>query len=111
MLIAATWVSLRLIVLFPAIAVGASGARPANAFADTNGYDLRLFAIFLLAFIPMIAFSVLIFIALGRGIMAPSSPLSVVGVIVSAVFGTVVEALGIVVASHIYLAIGRKVRG
>lgn len=111
MLIAVTWVSMRLIVLFPAIAVGASGAMAANAFTDTQGYDLRLLAIFLLAFIPMIALSILITVALGRGIMVHDSGLSLVDGITDAVLGTIVEALGVVIASHIYLAIGRKVQG
>ena len=105
------WLSLRLILLFPAIAVGASGAKAANALADTKGYDFRLIAIFLLAFIPFIAVSILVTIALGRGIMVRGSTLSVVFNVFGAVFGTVVEALGDIIASHIYLAIGRKVRG
>lgn len=109
-LLAAAWLSLRLIVLFPAIAVGASGAKPANAFADTKGYDLRLAAIFLLAFIPFFAVTILIVMALGRGIMAHGSTLSVVSRFLSSIFATIAEALGVVVASHIYLAIGRKLR-
>jgi hypothetical protein len=110
-LIAVFWLALRLIVLFPAIAVGAPGAKAGNAFADTNGYILRLTAIFLLAFIPLIAVAVLITLALGRGVMLHGSALSVIYVVFSAVLGTIVEALGVVIASHIYLAIGRKVWG
>ena len=110
-LLAVFWLSLRLIVLFPAIAVGASGAKAANAFADTKGYDFRLIAIFLLAFMPFIAVSILVTIALGRGIMVRGSTLSVVYSMFGAVFGTIVEALGVIIASHIFLAIGRKVRG
>ena len=110
-LLVAFWLALRVIVLFPAIAVGAPGAKPGNAFADTKGYDLRLVAIFLLAFIPLIAVAILTTIALGRGVMVRGSALSVVYGVFSAVLGTIVEALGVVIASHIYLAIGRKVRG
>jgi len=110
-LIVVFWLSLRLIVLFPAIAVAAPGAKAGNAIADTKGYDLRLMAIFLLAFIPLIAVAVLITVALGRGIMVHGSALSIVYSMISGVLGTVVEALGVVIASHIYLAIGRKVRG
>jgi len=110
-LIVVFWLFLRLIVLFPAIAVGASGATAGNAFADTKSYDFRLIAIFLLAFIPLIAVAVVVTILLGRGVMMHRSTLSVVFDVFGAVLGTVVEALGVVLASHIYLAIGRKVRG
>lgn len=110
-LVAVFWLSLRLIVLFPAIAVRAPGARGGNAFADTKGYDFRLIAIFLLAFIPLIALSILVTIALGRGALVRGSALSIVYGAFGTVFATITEALGVVIASHIYLAIGRKVRG
>lgn len=110
-LVAVFWLSLRLIVLFPAIAVGAPGAKAGNAFADTKGYDFRLTAIFLLAFIPLIVVAVLITLALGRGVLVRGSALSIIYGAFGAVFATITEALGVVIASHIYLAIGRKVRG
>jgi len=109
--VAAIWLALRLIVLFPAIAVRAPGAKATNAFADTKGFGLRLIAIFLLAFIPLVAVAVLSTTALGRGIMVRGSALSVISIVFGAVLGTLVEALGVIVASHIYLAIGRRVRG
>ena len=37
--------------------------------------------------------------------------LGVLAIVFGAVLGTLVEALGVIVASHIYLAIGRRVRG
>jgi len=110
-LIAALWLFLRLIVLFPAIAVGTPGARAGNALADTKRHDVRLFAIFVLAFIPMVAVAILVTLGLGRGIMRHHSALWLADRIVGAVVGSVVEILGVVIASHIYLAIGRKVRG
>ena len=109
--IVAIWIAIRLIVLFPAIAVEAAGANAANAFADTKSYDLRLLAILLVSFIPWIAVSVFLVLALGRGIRVPGSLPSMISLIVGAVIAVAVEAMGVVIASHVYLAIGRKVRG
>jgi hypothetical protein len=110
-LIVSIWFSMRIIVLLPAIAVGASGAGPANAFADTKGYDLRLLAIFSLAFMPMLALAIPATIALGNEMMRHRGGASVLPDIVFAFFGTAAEALGVVIASHIYLAIGRRIYG
>jgi hypothetical protein len=107
--LAAVWLPLRLMVLFPAIAVGANGATAANAFADTKGYGLRLFAIVILASIPVIVAGVLIVLVLGRGAMTRGSVLFVVGDVLSALMGTFVMAISVVIASHVYLAIGRTV--
>lgn len=46
-------VSIRLAILFPAIAVDAPGATPANAWADSNGHGWRIFIIFALAAVPL----------------------------------------------------------
>ena len=48
-------VALRLTVLFPAIAVDAPGATAANSIADTRGFALDIFVIYLLAFLPILA--------------------------------------------------------
>jgi hypothetical protein len=108
--LAAVWLPLRLMVLFPAIAVGASGATAANAFADTKGYGLRLFAIVILASIPVIVVGVLAALALGRGAMTRGSVPFVIGDVLGALMGTFIMAISVVIASHIYLAIGRTVR-
>lgn len=90
-LVVAFWLSLRLIVLFPAIALGAPGAKAANAFADTKGCDFRLIAILLLTFIPFIVVAILVTIALGRGAMVRGSALSIVygafGVVLATITG------------------------
>jgi hypothetical protein len=106
----ALWLLLRLIVLLPAVAVRAKGATAAHAFADTKGYGARLFAIFVLAFILPIAVGILTTLALGRGLMVRGSVPFVIGDITSALNGTFMETLGVVIASHVYLAIGRTVR-
>jgi hypothetical protein len=107
---AVVWLLLRLVVLFPAIAVGAKGASAVHALADTRGHGARLLAIFILAFLPALALGVPITLVLGRGAMIPSSVPFVIGDVVSALMGTFVETLGVVIASHVYMAIGRTVR-
>jgi hypothetical protein len=104
---ALVWLGLRLIVLFPAIAIRAKGTVLGDAFADTKGHSPRVFAIFILAFIPPIALGLLITLGLGHGIMVRGSAL---GDIFSALIGTFVTALSVVIASHIFLAFGRTVR-
>jgi hypothetical protein len=106
----AVWLPLRLIVLFPAVAVRAKGATLAHAFADTKGYGLRLLAIVILAIIPLIVIGILIALVLGRAAMVPGSPLFVIGEIIGALTNTFFTALSVVIASHVYLAIGRTVR-
>jgi hypothetical protein len=71
-LIVAIAVSLRLSVLFPAIAVEAPGATAPNAIADTRGQALRLLAIFFLALLPWFAAVMGVVILLGRA----SAPLA-----------------------------------
>jgi hypothetical protein len=108
--VVAIWLSLRLVVLFPAIAVGAKDASASHAFAITKGYGARLFAIVMLAYFLPLAVGILIVLALGRGLMVRGSVPFVIGDIVSALNATFMETLGVVIASHVYLAIGRTVR-
>jgi len=107
---AAVWVLLRLIVLFPAIAVRAQGAAAGNAFADTKGYGPRLFAIFILSFIPVMVMGAVLALSFGRGAMVRGSALYVVADVIQSIMAVLVEAVGVVIASHVFLAIGRKVR-
>jgi len=108
-LIAIIYCWLRLIVLFPALAVSAAGAKPANAFADTQGFSLRLLAIVVLTFIPLMILVVLTTLALGRRMVA-FTPMFVLSDALGAVLSTITTVALVVVASHIYLALGRKLR-
>jgi len=108
-LIAIIYCWLRLIVLFPALAVGAAGAKPANAFADTQSFVVRLLAIVVLTFIPLMILGVLMTLALGRRIVA-FTPMFVFSDVVGAILSTITTATLVVVASHIYIALGRKLR-
>lgn len=52
-------VTIRLSILFPAIAVDAADASAANAWADSKGHTLRIFLIFLLAVLPILVGAIL----------------------------------------------------
>jgi hypothetical protein len=108
-LIAVIYCWLRLLILFPALAVGAAEARPANAFADTQGFVVRLLATVVLTFIPLMILGVLITLALGRRILA-FSPLFILSDVLGAIISTITTATLVVVASHIYIALARKLR-
>jgi hypothetical protein len=59
-IVAAAIVVVRLTIIFPAIAVDASGADAPNALADTKGHASKMVAVFLVASLPFIAVYILI---------------------------------------------------
>jgi hypothetical protein len=65
LLVVVFYVVLRLIILFPAIAVDARGAQWRNAFADTKGQTGRVFGIVLLAAIPFLIVMLPAYVHLG----------------------------------------------
>src|SRR5258708_267520 len=89
MLVVVLMISLRLSILFPAIAVDAPGASAANALADTKGSAFRIFAIFLLALLPFAALAVVITLILGPGVIVPGTPAAIVDLLAGAVFQTI----------------------
>jgi hypothetical protein len=102
---------LRLSILPPAIAVGAPGARPAQALADTKGYALRIFAIVVLALIPWLAAGGLAGIALiGRGIEVRGSMSAMTGLLLAGVVQTASLTLMAVIASLLFIALAVQVR-
>jgi hypothetical protein len=106
--IVVTIVSIRLTILFPAIATGARGATAANALADSKGHVLTIFLIFLLALLPMVALAVGVTLLLGRGEMVHGSLLALIGLVASTVIHTTVLTLCVAIASRIFQAIGSR---
>jgi hypothetical protein len=90
-----TFVSTRLIILFPAIAVDAPGTSFGNAFDDTKGCFWRIFGILLVATLPIIAAAIIIALSLG--------PQSTATTLISAVLNMLTMALAIAIASRLYL--------
>jgi hypothetical protein len=92
--------SVRLIVLFPAIAVDAPGATPANAFADMQGFALDVFLICVLAILPIVAVEQMLV-----GMRAQTFA----AVIFDTLVNLAVRVLLIVVASRAFQALGDRV--
>jgi hypothetical protein len=99
-MIVAAFVSVRLIVLFPAIAVDAPGATPANAFADMQGFAFDVFLICLLAILPVVSVEQMLI-----GMRAQTFA----AVIFDTLVNLVVRVLVIVVASRAFQALGDRV--
>lgn len=110
LLIVAIIVSLRLLILFPAIAVDAPGATWRNAMADTKGHTWRVFFIVLLTSIPMLALAVPLYFLLGW----PDGPSFTGGIVLSAV-QSVAGVLGLcafaAVASRLFAALSNRLNG
>lgn len=109
------FVSVRSIILFPAIAVDAPGATWSGAFTDTKGCFWRIFAIIAFTMVPAIIVAfVLIFPTLpsvddpggDATLVLPSLPASMVASALSAV----AAALAVAAASRLYRAIGDRVK-
>jgi hypothetical protein len=102
------FLTFRLTILFPAIAIDAPGATAAHAYADSKGNVWRIFSIFFLAILPFIA---LVFGLFFLGLISPArdiSPLKIGEKIVSAIVGVPVYALFVAVASRLFQALGDR---
>lgn len=103
-------VSLRLTIMFPAVAVDAAGATWQNVVADTKGYVWRIFWIDLVAFLPLGVVAVVLEFSVSGRMAAISAP-NIASVIVSAVLGVLGRMLFVVIASRFYLWIGNRTKG
>jgi hypothetical protein len=92
--------SVRLLILFPAIAVDAPGANWRNAFADGRGHFWRMFAIVFITLVPLIVAGLLVAAIFGEGA-------GIVKIVWSlgAFLGGV---LGVAVSSRLYQALGQR---
>jgi hypothetical protein len=102
------FLTFRLTILFPAIAIDAPGATAANAYADSKGNVWRIFFIFFLAILPFIVLALGLYflglISLARDI----SPLKIGEKILSAIIGVPVYALFVAVASRLFQVLGDR---
>ncbi len=107
-MIACFFLTFRLTILFPAIAIDAPGASAANAYADSKGSVWRIFFIFFLTILPFVALALGLFflglISTDRDV----SPLRIAGQIASAIVGVPAYALFVAVASRIFQALGDR---
>jgi hypothetical protein len=105
--IAVLVVTLRLIIVLPAVAVDSSHVTWQNAMADTDGYALRIFLIGLAASIPVAVVAVILAGLFGsfRFVL-----LELVATLILGAAGFVVASLLVVIASRIYEWLGDRVR-
>jgi hypothetical protein len=98
----------RLTILFPAIAVDAAGATAANAYADSKGNVWRIFLIFLLTILPLVALALGLYFLGLISTAKDVSPLRIAGQVLSAVIGVPAYALFVAVASRLFQALGER---
>jgi hypothetical protein len=101
----------RLSILFPAIAVGAPGTDARHAWADSKGHAFRIFLIFLVASLPLMAVIMFELFALGPGMLERGSRLSVVDLIIGSPIQTALIILYVAIASRLFQALGRRLIG
>ncbi len=109
LLVIALIASLRLLILFPAIAVDARGADWRNAMADTKGHTWRVFFIMLVTSLPALIISVPLYFTL-----AWPRPELVGGIVLGvfqAVIGVLLLAACAAVASRLFAAFANKLNG
>ncbi len=94
------FVSTRLVILFPAVAVDAPDTSFGNAFDDTKGYFWRIFGIFIIAMVPIV---VAIF-----AVMFLFGPLSAVIGLTAAILNILSLAVAVAIASRLYLGLSDR---
>jgi hypothetical protein len=104
-------VTIRLSILFPAIAVDAPGAIAANAWADSRGHTFYIFLIFLLAGLPIIVGLVLFTVPFAINGMNRAVAFGLLTIVISIVM-VFVLVLYVAIASRLYQALAdRLLRG
>jgi len=98
-LIVAIIVCLRLAILFPAIAIDAPGATASNALADTRGFAVDIFLIYLLAALPIVAIDFVL-----RGLNLPM----MIGTVVDGILDVIALVLLVVITSRVFQALGDR---
>jgi hypothetical protein len=102
--------SIRLLILFPAIAVDARGADWRNAMADTKGHSWRVFFITIVSSLPMVVLVVPLYFMLG-GTEGPGFAGSVVLSAAQATVGTLALAAYAAIASRLFAAFANRLNG
>jgi hypothetical protein len=107
-MVACLFLTFRLTILFPAIAIDAPGATAANAYADSKGNVWRIFFIFFLTILPFMLLAFGLFFLGLISISKDVNPLTIAGQIFSAVIGVPAYALFVAVASRLFQALGDR---
>jgi hypothetical protein len=105
--IAVLIVTVRLIIILPAVAVDSARVTWQNAMADTEGHAGRIFLICLLACLPVALVAAILtgfFASFGVSLLA------LVAVLIQGAAGVVIASLVVVIASRLYQSLGDRVR-
>jgi hypothetical protein len=110
-LIVGVFVILRLMILFPAIAVDAPGASARNAFADSKGFFWDMFFICLVAMLPLVVLTMLLVVLEYPLELRGSVPIlwTVLEVTDKTLVELVAFPLYVAIASRIFHALGERV--
>ena len=108
--IAAAALVLRLLILLPALAVGAPGATASRALADSKGHVLRILAVLVLALVPWFAVGIGGAMVLGRSAMITGTALSILSLAMSGVVESIKLVLAAVIASYAFMALAEQVK-
>jgi hypothetical protein len=104
LIILTLFISLRLTILFPAIAVDAPGADASKAFADTKGHALGIFLIMLVALLPLIVIVIVVAFA-----TMPATGDAGVTIVAQVLVGLLLMPLFVAIASRIFQALADQV--
>ncbi len=104
-------VTIRLSILFPAIAVDAPGATATNAWADSRGHTFGIFLIFLLACLPIIVGLVLFIVPFAMNETNQGGGLGLTEMVVMAVVMGFFLVLCVAIASRLYQALADRLLG
>ena len=108
------FVSVRSIILFPAVAVDAPGATWSNAFTDTRGYFWRITGIVVLTMLPVMIVALILIFPTLPSVDDPDAEASLAKVslwasVVASALSGAVAALVVAAASRLYEALGDRV--
>ena len=109
LVIVCIFLTFRLTILFPAIAVDAVGTTAGNAYADTKGNVWRIFIIFVLAILPFMALALVLFFLGAISVPKNTGPLGIAGQVATAIIGVPAYALFVAIASRLFQALGDRV--
>jgi len=108
--IAAGSLVLRLLILLPALAVGAPGAVASRAWADSKGHVLRILAVIFVALLPWFAVGIGGAMVLVRSAMITGTALSILSLAMSGVVESIKLVLAAVIASYAFMALAEQVK-
>jgi hypothetical protein len=103
-------VTLRTLILFPAIAVEAPGVGWNNALLDTKGHAWRMFVLVIVTAIPAFAAGLLQLFWLGRAIPSGAVGKAIL-IVLSGVETTVTMAVYAALASRVFVALANRLAG